>query len=1008
MSTSIPDFWRLIIESQLLPPAECQRLGQQFGYVKGAAVQGNARTLAEWLVSQNVISRYQSTILLAGRAGPFSYEEYKIYDRLDGGPLHGQFKAVHAITGQPVMLKFFAGDAVSDATRWSQTVTRALQQSRIVHPHWWRTYELVDQGQFRFAAVEDVAGQSLAQRLAQGPLPAAEACRIAYQLALALDRAHETGYVHGDVRPENIVIDRLGRAVLWNDASTAPVGIRTDASDALTLARADYAAPELGRPGAACSPLTDVYALGATLYHLLSGRAPFAGGGIAQKMQRHAAEGIQPLAPLGVPEPLEKAIAFMMAKNATVRFAKAQIAADALSPFIAKEDRQPKPAAALPTTPAYEQHLSRKPKPNPTPVRTAPANNVALGGATPVRVVPVAGVKVAPTIATGMAASASPTNFNFAGAPGATGDGAATPAGRAQKKKSLAKNMPLLIMIGGAAAFLLAIGGLIASGALSSPDEGTEVAEAAGENGATNVNPTSTNTSSAVTETGDGDGNAAESSGSDTVTPAGETGPSVQLVADDGKTLWAAPVDGKNIDMAYVPALAGVYIIARPSDILASDRGSEVLRALGPDFDAVRRRWEQSAGVTLDEVEQLVIGVHDNDSQMPRFTTTVRLKNAADMKARWNNPAAGPLPNTFSVGGQLAWLPPAAEGKTFVLGAAPDIEPLAKNESPTPRPQFDPYFAHLIKSSNDSQHVVALVDPHFLRTDGREMFSGAYAKLVDPIDWFFGDDVKGMASLHFGSDFYGELRLYARLQKRPDELKEEVRVKLDETPQQMENYVLSLNPPAYWKKAWFKFPQMITAVRSQMRLGVEDDQTVINFALPGVTAPNLIAATELSIASTPGAAASTGGPTTTPVATKPKPQTIEELLNAKIDIGFAQQSLEFAMRDLATAAREEYPELPFDFQIKVIGTDLQKEGITRNQQIRDINAKQVSVADVLTQFVRKGNPVTTVQNPNEIDQKLVWLVGPDPDDATKKIVLITTRVAAGEKKLTLPAVFVPK
>jgi len=63
---------------------------------------------------------------------------------------------------------------------------------------------------------------------------------------------------------------------------------------------------------------------------------------------------------------------------------------------------------------------------------------------------------------------------------------------------------------------------------------------------------------------------------------------------------------------------------------------------------------------------------------------------------------------------------------------------------------------------------------------------------------------------------------------------------------------------------------------------------------------------------------------------------------------------------------------------------------------------------VLTQFVRKGNPVTTVKTPDEVDQKLVWLVGPDPDDATKKIVLITTRVAAGEKNLTLPPVFVPK
>ena len=114
------------------------------------------------------------------------------------------------------------------------------------------------------------------------------------------------------------------------------------------------------------------------------------------------------------------------------------------------------------------------------------------------------------------------------------------------------------------------------------------------------------------------------------------------------------------------------------------------------------------------------------------------------------------------------------------------------------------------------------------------------------------------------------------------------------------------------------------------------------------------------------------------------------------------------MRDLVAAVKEEYTQLPFDFQIKIIGGDLQKEGITRNQQIRDFDAQATPVRDILTQLVRKANPVTTVTSPDEVDQKLVWLIGPDPDDASKKIVLITTRSAAAEKNLTLPAVFLHK
>ena len=74
----------------------------------------------------------------------------------------------------------------------------------------------------------------------------------------------------------------------------------------------------------------------------------------------------------------------------------------------------------------------------------------------------------------------------------------------------------------------------------------------------------------------------------------------------------------------------------------------------------------------------------------------------------------------------------------------------------------------------------------------------------------------------------------------------------------------------------------------------------------------------------------------------------------------------------------------------------------------DVRAAGVPVADILTQLVRKANPVTTVKEPSEIDQKLVWLVAPDPDDPASKIVLVTTRAAATEKKLALPAIFQPK
>ncbi len=993
MSIEIPEFWRLVIESQLLPADECQRLGQQFGYVKGAAVQGNARTLAEWLVSQNVISRYQSTILLAGRPGPFAYGDYKIYDRLEDGPLRGQFKAVHSQIGHPVVLKFFAGETVSDPSRWAETAQRAIDHTSLSHPHLWRSFELVDLEQFKFIAVEDIAGQSVG-RLPRSShaqrIPHQDACRIAYQVALARSRMHESGFIHGDLRPASIVLDGQGRGVLWCDVAQRLLPSRGNVNDPDLLTRADYFAPELVSAGKSPDALTDVYALGCTLYEMLSGEPPFAGGDFAQKMHRHANESIQPLAPFGVPEPLAKVVAYMMAKNTAVRYQQASQAAEQLGQFLPAAERQPRVAPVPPTLAALEQFLKSKPIPTVTPVRTptpaATTGSVVATGANSSAVSPVNGS----ARGAGVVAAASVPATGSAVVPSSASD-------RFKQKKPLTKNKPLLILAACGFAMLLTIGVLYASGAFSSGDT-DDVALTDDEPDKGGTTDTTNNGNSSDSETTD--------SGEDDPPATGDEDlPRFDIVtADDGQTLWQPPTLGEPVDMTFVPPLAKVYLIARPSAILGSGSGADALRALGPDFAQVRQNWERAAGVKLDEVERLVIGIHPNDSQMPRFSSTVFLKNATDMKARWGNPAAGG-DGTLTVKGQKAWIPPAGEGRVFVLGSAEEIQPLAASPSDKPIPQFDPYFTHLLKSSDGEEHFIALFDPLFLSADGRDMFLGPYEKVIEPLQWFCGDDAKGMLSLNFGSMFYGELRLYARLQKKPTELKTELDAKLSEAPQRLKQYVRSLDPPDYWRQLWFEFPDMVAIAQQRTRLGIEDDMAVINFSLPGYAAPNLLAASELSIVTAPGGAYNTGSPTTP---TKQSPQTLDELLAAKVDLGFAQQSLEFSMRDLVAAAKDEYPNMPVDFQVKIIGPDLQKEGITRNQQIRDFQAKGVAVSDILTQLVRKANPVTTVQSADEVDQKLVWLIGPDPDNPSNKIILITTRTAAGEKKLTLPAVFQPK
>ena len=77
MALSVSDFWKLLVQSRLLTKAQCQHLSDGFSAIPGAAT-APGKTLAEWLVKKNILSKYQAVILLAGRAGPFFYGDYKI------------------------------------------------------------------------------------------------------------------------------------------------------------------------------------------------------------------------------------------------------------------------------------------------------------------------------------------------------------------------------------------------------------------------------------------------------------------------------------------------------------------------------------------------------------------------------------------------------------------------------------------------------------------------------------------------------------------------------------------------------------------------------------------------------------------------------------------------------------------------------------------------------------------------------------------------------------------
>jgi serine/threonine-protein kinase len=216
--------------------------------------------------------------------------------------------------------------------------SEAEAAARLQHPNIVQVYEVGEQSGLPYFAQEFVNGGSLAQKLGGTPLPAGQAALILHTLARAMDFAHERGIVHRDLKPANVLLTADGVP------KVADFGLakRLDKEFGQTrlgviLGTPSYMAPEQaeGRTQQ-ISPLTDVYALGALLYEMLTGRPPFRGATTLETVQQVLFnEVVTPtrLQPK-VPRDLETICLKCLRKEPSNRYASAGMLADDLRRFL--------------------------------------------------------------------------------------------------------------------------------------------------------------------------------------------------------------------------------------------------------------------------------------------------------------------------------------------------------------------------------------------------------------------------------------------------------------------------------------------------------------------------------------------------------------------------------------------------------------------------------------------------------------------------------------------------
>jgi len=1015
--------WERIQAAGLATAEQCRQWVIEISRAGAPEKIQDPTSLVAELIRLGKITPFQANVLFHGLAIPLSIGPYRLERSLEQELGKNWFEVDETKRSKSVhrWMYLIVPELFRDPEKreYPPSLGLAEKHVNVSHPSLdeWSFAGL--SGIYVVAVCTPIGGQPLASSLTHQPMSWNETAVMMEQVAAGLQKLHDAGLVHGRISAESVWRAEDGVFVLRRDplfpVSNPYVGKGTSVLAGNDEELLSVSAPELTLPGTKHTVQTDLYALGCLWYRALTARKLFEDkvDGSSQSWARaHSLERFDSFLSESKQNTLQRCLAHLLAKNPKSRFATAsdfikaiEFALTAPAVVLQPEQDDVPVVAFLVSEPATEvtaKAVGSSPKDDarPVPEQARPVPEQAR---------PVPGeAQSLPKVAEKSASAKQPENKK---------GGAKT----TKKKKKSKKSRPVWLlpsMIGGACLFLgVLIFTLTQNGRSTIPDKGqtNAVVDNSG-------NPEKTgDDSKSQTSNNASIGKNTTTQGTKPIDPIAEY---FSVVTDDGRVLWAPPHAGSPYSLELLPAgLEGIVFVSGKVWHMQGEFANVGKWWLASQ-PALAKGFETYPMLSDERIESVAIALYPSkQSGIPQALFRLNLKATTSIDS-----IANALPN-FSMqlfdskGGrkQGLWSNEANSDAVAVAMEELQTDRFAMIKRITIGPQelvatlselnggaapLRRQLETLLLSTDSRADISLLFAPSFLVGDARELLAAVpsgQALMKATID----ESMQAvLLTTTLEPRWYTELRMIGSETRDAGKFALSLKQKLEKLPDEIESGMLNATAHPYWRALSMRYPQMLRSLSKYGRFGIEDGQVVANFYLPSDAVSNL-AVTSWMAMKFPVGTSNPSLTTTIKPAVKPQSKTIDEILDSKISVAFEQESLESALQLIAGEVSDSVL-FGAPLSMAINGTAFQKGGITRNQQIRAFKQTAIPLRTILTDLVRRANPVTTVQSPTESDQKVVWVVLDDGESAVKKKIELTTRLWTEENQVALPSEFVAK